>query len=515
MSEEKKEKQIQFVLITHEWLDRWLPILNETELKVYLRLAYHYNVKDKISFPGQEKMAEAIGVKKYQTVGHAASKLEELGLIEIIKKGPQKGQKGYSHNKYRMLHVDDKGYHRAERQRSSVKEVMEERMNKLHFLSSLFIKYNKPETMLKEAFKYSPEFKSAYYSQGWDRKEDFNLFEALSIFLISGLPHKYGDIGKEFENQAMNVFKEFMEQDSDKISNLKQEMIENWDRVLEDYQYCGEYIKEKYPEFIPVFKEAFDLKAKKVNNWSKEIESIIADHPDIEAINSYFEYGIFKELSEKHDIASKEISIFVKEIALEQGKIGFIRDLENYIYEAELPDLEVFLDEDERKYLELEEEDFSNEERRNHKATIEKIKTVRLKAIDELIDSAAYALADADCKGQIRKSGGGGFKPKIRHMIRSGSWYKHETKSGCDPPEKNLEDMLKYITFLINDNTLPNREYEHFKGDEYNPNWEKMPWEIMGQPYEDALVPIPPVSLEEVRERYENHKKKILSSQEV
>ena len=38
MTEEKKENTHQFVMITHEWLDRWLPILNETELKVYLRL---------------------------------------------------------------------------------------------------------------------------------------------------------------------------------------------------------------------------------------------------------------------------------------------------------------------------------------------------------------------------------------------------------------------------------------------------------------------------------------------
>ena len=119
MTEEKNQEKVPFILITQEWIDRWLPVLKAAELKVYLKLAYHYNHQNSVSFPGQNLIRRAIGINTKKPVINALKQLEKLGLIEILKKSPQKKKKGWPSNKYRMLHVDSNGYHRAQSQQNT------------------------------------------------------------------------------------------------------------------------------------------------------------------------------------------------------------------------------------------------------------------------------------------------------------------------------------------------------------------------------------------------------------
>ena len=57
---------------------------------------------------------------------------------------------------------------------------------------------------------------------------------------------------------------------------MKKDVLTNWERVKEDEEYCANYIAKHDPA-------------------------------DSREISQYYNYGIFRELSEKHDVCSRAV----------------------------------------------------------------------------------------------------------------------------------------------------------------------------------------------------------------
>ncbi|MBA7496697.1 hypothetical protein ES702_07306 [subsurface metagenome] len=511
MSEENNNEKTPFVIITNEWIDKWLSYLNETELKVYMRLAYHYNRKNRIAFPGQQTIRENIGIQSNKPVINALSKLEELGLIETLKKPPGRSRKGWPSNQYRMLHVDDNGYHRVERQQSSLKEAIAEQKAQGEFIADMTYKYNDDNDALPEAFKRFPDFKEAYYSRGWDKEEGIWLFEALSIFLITSFRDKYEDL-EPFRNYIDSIahFQEKWAVWQERLETVKKDMKAQWDRAMEDYVYCCEYVANNYPEYIPVLKESIELKSKRVKGWNEGFKKVVEKHPDIEEITLFFNYGIFKELAEKHSMATREIGRLAGRIGLEDdGMVGLAFDMDGYVNKVYLPDEETLVTEEENRLLELEPEDgvykdeetgeivvmskgFTKAEKRDFKGTLKKIEKAKRKVVDALVEGVARVLAEVYVDGKVRETEGG-YRPIKRYWKDAGDGYRtQETEWGYHPANMGLDDLLKHATDAVNDHT----NYIRGERDAHE---------------DDPLVSIPPVTLEEVRAKFEAEKERLLA----
>lgn len=88
-------------------------------------------------------------------------------------------------------------------------------------------------------------------------------------------------------------------------------------------------------------------------------------HPDIEKIQIYHNYGIFKELSEKYGMATLQIAHLMEDIGLQdEGKVGVEFDLDGYVYKVRLPDIESLISDEEYRliYLEPENEIYKDSE---------------------------------------------------------------------------------------------------------------------------------------------------------
>lgn len=523
MFKETKNK-IPFVLITQDWLDRWLPVLKETELKAYLRLAYHYNLKNKLSFPGQQTIAAAIGVKSHRPVASALARLEDLALIEALKKSPQKGMKGWPSNQYRMLHVDENGYHRAERQQSSLKDAISEKRAFLEFATSLPFKYNSHEERLGVAFEKYPEFKVAYYATGSDKDEDFDLTIALIGFFTFRFREKYSDLA-QFDSQLRRLTSEAFSRLSEHEQMVKENLLAEWERAKKDYAYCGDYIANHYPKYFEALKVISIAKGKNSEEYKHKYHELVEKHPEVKEISHYCNYGIFRELAEKHGISSRLVINIVEEISLNtKCEIGFKFDHENYVHKVVLPNETVFLTDEEKRLvlLEFEHDDyrdpdtgescvlsegFTPAERRDFKGTLEKIRAAKLKALDILVENVTGALADARVQGLVRENAGGEYRPdfRFRRFKEDGS-HTCKSEPGYHPPKMDLKDLLRHITHEINQHTEHMREYDCLRESELPKYRETEPSERMGKPRENALVPIPPVTLEQVRTKFEENK---------
>ncbi len=508
--EEKKSQDVPFVIISQEWIDRWLPILTDTELKVYLRLAYHYNHKTRLSFPGQQRIKDAIGISSRAPISKALNKLDELDLIEIMKKPSVKGMKGWPSNKYRMLHVDEKGYHRVERQQSSYKEATEEYKACTEFLAGLHYRYNNEIDALPDAFRLFPDFEKACKEHEWDKKEGFWLFEALGIFLITNIGPKYPDIESGLREIGFSISRESFREWSRKEDAIKKDMKAQWDRVTEDYGYCRDYIENVYPEYIHIVEEVRRLKAEGENNWDKGFRGLMEKHPDIQDIYYRFNYGVFQELAGKHGVVTGIFRRLFEEISRnEKGELGLEFDFDGYVNRIRLPDIETLITEEEQRLIDLEVEEsayvdedtgekvvltpgFTKAEKRDFQETLKKVKAAKTTAVEALVDGAIEILVGRFLAGQVRIEGSGTYKPDEHFWNKQddGS-YISDINRGYHPYKMGLNDLLRQLTHEINSDT------DYIRGDT----------ELRLISFDqEPLVKIPRVTDEEVKAKFEEKK---------
>ena len=454
----------------------------------------------------------------------ALTKLEELGLIEALKKPPQKGMKGWPSNQYRMLHVDENGYHRAERQQSSLNDAISGKKAFLEFATSLPFKYNSHEERLGAVFEKYPEFKVAYSSAGSDKDEDYDLTMDLIVFFTLGFREKYSDLA-QFDSQLKRLTSEAFSRLSEHEEMVRENLLAEWERAKKDYAYCGDYIENHYPKHFEALKVISIAKGKNSEEYKHKYHELVEKHPEVKEISLYFNYGIFRELGEKNGISSRSVVHVFHEISLNaKCEIGFKFDYENYVHKVVLPNETVFLTDEEKRLvlLEFERDDyrdpntgeicvlsegFTPAERRDFKGTLEKIRAAKLKALDTLVENVTGALADAYLQGLVRENGGGEYRPDLRYRrLKEDGSHTCKIEPGYYPPKMDLKDLLRHNTYEINHRTEHMREYDCLRESELPKYRENEPPELLGKPCENALVPISPVTLEQVRTKFEENK---------
>jgi hypothetical protein len=317
----------------------------------------------------------------------------------------------------------------------------------------------------------------------------------------------------------------------------KASMSASVDEALNDHlNACSllaqEFKKEvSYPEYILRAREALELKSKGTKGWDERIKEVAEKHPDIKEILIYNNYGIFKELSEKYGITSSMITYLVEEINLQdEGKVGVELDLDGYAHRIHLPDIETLISDEECRLIDLEPEDrvyknpetgktkivskgFTKAEKRDFKGTLKKIEAAKRKAIDALVEGVSGVLAELYIKGKIREQDEG-YEPDRWYWKKTDDGgYMHEIERGYHPAQMGLEDFLKHVAYEINSETQYLREYDDVKVEKVLVDREFKIWTNYGEPRENALVPIPPVTVEEIRDRFESEKEKLLTEQ--
>jgi len=242
---------------------------------------------------------------------------------------------------------------------------------------------------------------------------------------------------------------------------VKKDVLTNWERVKNDDAYCRNYIVNHYPEYD----EALKTIAMKVGRSSKEYiakaRELVENHADSREISQYYDYGIFQELAQKHGVCSRVVKEVYDEAVLEvMGEIRFKIDFEDYVNKLVLPYESASLSEEEIRFAYLEADEFTDNEKRNFKETLEKIKAARIKALEALVEKTTYALATAYLNGQVRKNGDGEYTPEIRYYSENeDGGYILESHGGHHPAKMDLRDLLRHITYEINRHTHYLREY--------------------------------------------------------
>jgi hypothetical protein len=157
----------------------------------------------------------------------------------------------------------------------------------------------------------------------------------------------------------------------------------------------------------------------------------------------------------------------------------------------------------------------TDDERRDLKGTLERVKAARLKALDTLVEKTTDALASAYLNGQVRENGGGEYSPEVRYYSETeDGGYILESHGGHHPAKMDVGDLLSYITYEINRHTHHLREYDDIYESELAVYVKTAEPEVIGKPNKSALVPIPPVALEQVRTRFEQKKEEFETSME-
>lgn len=482
MTNEKNTKVLPHIRLTKKWIEKSLPFLNERELKVYLKLAVHYNVKSKKSFPGGQEISRSIGSEDKKIAYRAIKKLEEKGLIEVIKRG---SKAGWPHNEYRLLHVDEDGYHRAERCQFTLKEALRDYRERISYTTSMpSQKYETEEDFLKAIGRKYPDFpkdwrriKDSYPTSPKNPIEDI-LYDLIGYLVISH-KHKYQDIWENYPHKFHQIMPEWFRTMRDKEEAIKKDLKTNEKRAEEDITYCTHFL-DRHPEIRKM------MKSNPRSKWKRLLSEKYPEAVDIMDFN----YGVLRELADKHGTEPRQVYRIFTELTLSKGFVGVIFDIDGYVSDLELPTTTGLSEQEERllnlplenEYVkdpitgkkELIERGFTPQERRNYKETLERIKAAKEKYVDYIINRATEELADLCFKGYVRKDVGKGEKAEVR-------------EKGVKPEKLDLEGLLQRITYKINKYTASYR----------------------GEGFGDSLVKIPSVDVMKVKKMFEEHLKEL------
>lgn len=490
MAGKENIKVLPHIRLTKEWIERWLPILNEREIKAYLKLATHYNVKHKKSFPGGQEISRSIGSEDVKIAYRAVKGLEEKGLIEVVK---NKRRRGWANNEYRLLCVDEDGYHRAEKCQFTLKEALEEYEERINFLELVHNQHHRTEEdVLKIIGEKYPDFLKAWEKIKEDSKNPVLELDLMGYLLFS-LGDKYPQLRENYPHKFDEVMGKHFQKMHDKEEAIKKELEANWERAKKDLEYCVNFIDTR-PEAIKFLKN---------NPSSKWKELLVEKYPEVVDI-TMGNYGIFKELADRYELAPFEVHEIFSELILSKGKVGVVCDLDGYVSKLKLPET-IGLSEEEERLLDLVVEDeyiknlqtgrkellrkgFTAQERKNYRRTLEKIKAAKKKYVDYILNKTTEELADLYLQGKIRKDGGDAYIPPKRYWKDTGEEEKMLVyEEGAEPEKWDLEGLLRQITYEINEHTAYYR----------------------GEDPENSLVQVSPVKLGKVKERFERHLKEL------
>jgi hypothetical protein len=110
----------RFVMISRGFVEEFCFKMRLNAWVLYLALGTFYNLSQRRSFPNLE-MLEAVCPLTRSARSRALRELIDLGLVEVWGERLKRKRRTF----YRLVHVDAKGHHTAERQQLTLEEIAE------------------------------------------------------------------------------------------------------------------------------------------------------------------------------------------------------------------------------------------------------------------------------------------------------------------------------------------------------------------------------------------------------
>jgi hypothetical protein len=110
----------RFALITRGFIEEFCLKMGRNAWVLYLALGTFYNLAQRRSFPNLQ-MLEAVCPLTRSARSRALRELTDLGLVEVWGEKFRRKRRTF----YRLLHVDAKGHHTAERHQPTSEEIDE------------------------------------------------------------------------------------------------------------------------------------------------------------------------------------------------------------------------------------------------------------------------------------------------------------------------------------------------------------------------------------------------------
>jgi hypothetical protein len=209
------------VKIAGDWFDRWLKELDERELKTYLSIAHHTNLRS-YHEPGELASLEGDAKRAQETI----ARLEKRGLLEVIR------ENGKLH--YHFPHRDTDGFHRAVSVRPSIAEALAFQRRMTEELV-LLTEQDETPALREKIFRKYPDLRGEY--ELWRTEADpdapaWRLWMEVSRYLIREFEQRFGslkeDHGEVFKKSAEAVIQHHL----DVVDGVTREIASKIDRLF-------------------------------------------------------------------------------------------------------------------------------------------------------------------------------------------------------------------------------------------------------------------------------------------
>jgi len=213
------------VKIAGDWLEKWLPTLDESELKAYLEIAHFYNVR---TYHDANELDTIFGKGKKAKAEEVLGRLEKRGLLEVIR------HEGKLH--YHFPHRDTEGFHRGPSARPSIAEALAFQQRMTEELSDLSSQ-DETSDLRRTYFKKYPPLEDEYklfektadpYAPAW------RLWMEVSRHLIQEFERRFGslkeDHGEVFRASAAQVLRHHL----DVVDGVTKEVVRQVQKVFKN-----------------------------------------------------------------------------------------------------------------------------------------------------------------------------------------------------------------------------------------------------------------------------------------
>ncbi len=212
------------VKIAGDWLERWLPELDEIELKTYLEIAHFYNVK---TYHDANELTTIFGKGKKAKIDETIARLEKRGLLEVIR------HEGKLH--YHFPNRDVDGFHRGPSARPSIAEALAFQQRMTDELCELTSK-DETDELRAEYFKKYPAVRDEFELFQKSADEDapaWRLWMEVSRYLIHEFETRFGslkeDHGEVFKASAAQVLRHHL----DVVDGVTKEIVHQVGKIFQ------------------------------------------------------------------------------------------------------------------------------------------------------------------------------------------------------------------------------------------------------------------------------------------
>lgn len=212
------------VKLAGDWLDRWLGVLEEKELRAYLQLAHYCNTRTYHDKGGLARILEDGQPER------VLARLERRGLLEVIRKAQQ--------FHYHFPHRDSDGYHRGERARPSLVDALAFQERMTEELTAL-AGQDETEALREEAFARYPELREEhelYYATADPSAPRWRLWMEVSNLLIRRFEELYGSLREDHGALFKEVSAKVLAHHLELVDGVVAQVLERLERVFPEVQ---------------------------------------------------------------------------------------------------------------------------------------------------------------------------------------------------------------------------------------------------------------------------------------